>query len=177
MQRRKVKSAFEKLDKKNKLLFRIAKFLVKFNLFALPLYAILLSGYQSAEVVELTAQFVQSLLTAFNIPFERAGLLFSIAVANGNWGAVINWDCVGWKSLLAVFALVMATDYPMKKKLRGLAVLLPAVYIANLLRIVFLIWFVSAYDIAYFAIVHAIVWSWGLIFLILASWALWMRTR
>ncbi len=123
-----------------------------------------------------TADIVEQFLSLTGISFERSGLLFSVPVDNGNWGAVINWDCVGWKSLLAIFALVMATDYPMRKKLKGLAVLLPAIYLANILRIVFLIWYVAAYDLAYFAIVHAVLWTWGLVFLILVSWALWIKT-
>lgn len=161
---------------RNAVLLRAAKFLLKFNLFAIPLYAVILSGYQSAQLIEATARLVQFLLSATGAHFERIGLMFAVPVANGSWGAVINWDCVGWKSLLAISALVMATDFPLRKKLRGLAVILPLVYLANILRIVFLIWYVAAYDILYFAAVHAIVWSWGLVLLVLFSWAMWLRS-
>ncbi|MBI2232334.1 MAG: exosortase/archaeosortase family protein [Candidatus Aenigmarchaeota archaeon] len=160
----------------NARLLAVLKFLLKFNIFAIPLYLIILSGYQAEGLITATADIVEQLLSLTGTSFERTGLIFSVPVDNGNWGAVINWDCVGWKSLLAIFALVMATDYPMRKKLKGLAVLLPAVYIANILRIVFLIWYVAAYDIAYFSIVHAVLWSWGLALLILGSWVLWLKS-
>lgn len=152
-----------------------ARFLVKFNVFAIPLYLVMISGWQLPQLIEATAAAVQLLLGAAGVPFERSGLTFSVPVNNGNWGAVINWDCVGWKSMLAAFALVMATDFKLKRKLKGLAVLLPVVYAANLLRIAFLVWFVAAYDTAYFALVHAALWSWGLIAVVAVSWAAWVK--
>lgn len=157
-------------------LFAISRFLLRFNVYAIPLYAVILSAYQSEQMIAATADLVDIFLSAAGVDFTRNGLLFSVPVQYGSWAAVINWDCVGWKSLLAVFALVMATDYPMRKKLKGLAVLLPAVYIANILRIVFLIWYAWAFDIAYFAIVHAVLWSWGMVLIVTVSWASWLRT-
>lgn len=142
----------------------------------MPLYAILLSGYQSGQLIEATADIVEAFLLTAGIEFSRAGLMFSVPVQYGNWAAVINWDCVGWKSMLAVFALVMSTDCPLRRKMKGLAVLLPAVYLANILRIVFLVWYVAAYDIAYFAAVHAVLWSWGMVLIVAVSWASWLRS-
>lgn len=156
-------------------LVRAARFLARLNLFSIPLYAIILTGWQQDSLTEFTADATQFLLSVMGVSFERAGLVFSVPVANGNWGAVINWDCVGWKSLLLVFALVMATDYPIRRKLSGLAMLLPLVYAANLFRIAFLIWFVASYDTTYFALVHGIFWSWGLMMFILLCWAVWMK--
>lgn len=172
---RKKRSVFGKLSERNESLLGALKFLLKLNLFAIPLYAIVLFNIQSARLTEITADIVQFLLAASGVQFERAGMMFSVPVAGGSWAAVINWDCVGWKSMLAMFALVMATDCPAGKKLRGLAILVPAMYAANLLRIMFVIWLVSAYGVSYFAAVHDALWSWGLISVILASWALWMR--
>lgn len=154
---------------------RILRFLVKFNLFAAPLYLLLLLDWQSAWLQTATADITMALLDATGIAAERAGNLISIPVLNGTWGAFINWDCTGWKSFLALFALVMATDFGMKKKAKGLAILLPALFIVNIGRILFMFHFAAGFDLAYFEVAHAVVWSWGLIFAILAFWAAWMR--
>ena len=69
----------------------------------------------------------------------------------------------------------MATDFPLKKKAKGLAILLPALFLVNIIRIVFMFHFARGFDLAYFDVVHATIWSWGLIAAILVFWVLWMK--
>ena len=68
----------------------------------------------------------------------------------------------------------MATDYPAKRKLAGL-LLLPIIFLVNLVRIVFMFFYVHAFDLANYQIVHAVIWSWGLILTVIALWLIWMR--
>ncbi len=169
------KTSFYRLRHSGRKEHRILRFLIKFNLFAIPLYAILILNFEWAWLQTFTADISYGLLHAIGIAAQRTGDFIIIPVANGQWGAFINWDCTGWKSFLALFALVMATDFPLRKKAKGLAVLLPAIFAINIARIVFMFYFVASFDLAYFEIVHAVIWSWGLIFAILAAWTLWMR--
>lgn len=153
---------------------RILKFFIKFNLFAIPLYIILYEGWTLVELQIVIRDAVVWLLTALGLNPTVHDLLISMPVKNGDWGAVINWDCTGWKSMLAFFALVMATDYPIKRKIMGL-VLVPLIFVVNIARIVFMFLYVKTFDLAYYQTVHAVVWSWGLILVILTLWVLWMR--
>jgi len=155
--------------------YRILKFLIKFNIFALPLYLLLLTDWQSGWLQSFTADITYNLLQATGIAAERTGNFIAIQLQNGSWGAFINWDCTGWKSFLALFALIMATDFPLKKKAKGLAILLPALFLVNIIRIVFMFHFARGFDLAYFDVVHATIWSWGLIAAILVFWVLWMK--
>ena len=157
--------------------YRILRFLIKFNLFAIPLYIILLANWQWAWLQTFTADIVQAMLHSIGIAAERAGNFIVIQLQSGQWGAFINWDCTGWKSFLALFALVMATDFSAKKKMKGLMLLLPALFIVNIARIVFMFYFVHSFDLAYFEIAHAVIWSWGLIFAVLALWGAWARSN
>ena len=168
------KASFYRLWHSDRKEHRILKFLVKFNLFAIPLYIVLLSDWQSGWLQALTADITYSLLHATGLAAERTANFIAIPVENGQWGAFINWECTGWKSFLALFALVMATDFSRGKKAKGLAVIMPALFAVNIARIVFMFHY-AALDLANFALVHAVVWSWGLIFAILAFWAAWMR--
>ncbi len=170
--REKLKRQKKSLNKKDA--FRILKFLVRFNLFAIPLYLIIVSGFQLGFLKDATADFTFHMLRLTGIDASITGNLISIPAENGVFAARIDWDCTGWKSMFALFALIFATDFSMRKKLHGL-VLIPAVYIVNLLRIWFMFLFVSDFGLAYYDIVHATIWSWGLILTVLVLWVVWMR--
>ena len=153
---------------------RILTFLIKFNLLAIPLYLIIVSGFQLGFLKDVTADFTFHMLRLTGIDASIAGNIISIPAENGVFAARIDWDCTGWKSMFALFALIFATDFSLRKKMRGL-VLIPAVYLVNLLRIWFMFLFVSDFGLAYYDIVHATVWSWGLILTVLIFWVVWMR--
>ena len=154
---------------------RVLKFLAKFLIFAIPLYIILYFNLEWQQLESSIAGIVSFLLGAMGFAVQRGGDFISIPVSGGQWGAFINWDCTGWKSFLALIALVMATDFSLDKKAKGLAVMLPALFAVNIARIVFMFWFVSDFGLAYFDLVHLVIWSWGLILTILVFWAIWMR--
>ena len=153
---------------------RVLKFFIKFNLFAIPLYIILYEGWTLVELQRLIAGTTMNILTGLGLNPTLNGLIISIPIVHGDWAAVINWDCTGWKSLLAYFALVMATDYPAKRKALGL-LLLPVIFVINLLRIIFMFFYVKTFDLANYQLVHSIIWSWGLILTILILWLIWMK--
>jgi exosortase/archaeosortase family protein len=166
------------LSAKNKNLLLIVKFLILLNVFAIPLYAILISGAQWDGLKAFTADSIYSMVQASGMNPERSDLTISIPIKNGSWAANIDWDCTAWKSMFAFFALVMsagfAANFSTKKKLFGL-VFIPIIYLVNIIRVWFMFWFVKAYDLAYFSIVHTLIWSWGLIIVILVLWILWMK--
>jgi len=162
----------------NRNLITFIKFLILLNIFAIPLYAILFTGAELYELKAGTADVTYIMLDASGLNPQRSGLLISIPINNGSWAANIDWDCTAWKSMLAFFALVMATglaaNFAKKKMLFGMA-FIPIIYFVNILRIWFMFWFVKAYDLAYFSIVHTLIWSWGLVFAILVFWFIWMK--
>ena len=170
--KRKARKLFPKIDKKDA--YRILIFLVKFNLFAIPLYLIIISGFQLGFLKDLTTGFSFALLRTTGIDASLSGNLIAVPIENGSFAAVIDWDCTGWKSMLALFALIFATDFSLRKKLYGL-VFIPLVYFVNMLRIWFMFYFVSGFGLLYYNIVHAIIWSWGLIVVILVFWVMWMK--
>ncbi len=158
---------------RNEKLRTVLKFLVKFNLFAIPLYLILFSGYQSRLLMDVTTDISYAAIKAA-MPAERSGPNMIIPVEGGFWSAYVSWDSTGWKSMLALFALIFATDFSLRKKMLGL-VFIPLVYAVNILRIWFMFFFVHNYGTGIFPLVHATVWSWGLIITILVLWVAWMK--
>jgi exosortase/archaeosortase family protein len=164
--RRKANGANEKLRK-------VLKFLLKLNVFAIPLILIIYTNYQSGLLMGITTTLSYKLVSA-TMEAQLVGNLIAIPVENGLWAARIGWDSTGWKSILALFALIFATEFPLKKKIMGLA-LLPAVYLVNLFRIWFMFFAVKNYGVQAFETLHNLIWSWGLIITILVLWIIWMR--
>ncbi len=152
---------------------RILDFLIRLNIYAVPLYVILLLDLSLPGLQRIVADITFFLLDAAGLNPTINDLLISIPIKNGSWGAFINWDCTAWKSMLAFFALVMATEY--KNKLKGLAIFIPLIFAVNIFRIFFMFFYVRTFDIAYYPVVHAIIWSWGMIFVILAFWIIWVK--
>jgi exosortase/archaeosortase family protein len=134
----------------------------------------MLSHVHVYELQKFTADSVYGLLKIAGYNPAIDNLAIAIPIENGQWGAMIDWDCVGWKSMLAFFALVFATDFSLRKKAWGM-VFIPLIYVVNVLRIFFMFAYVKAYGLAEYAIVHQLVWSWGLIIVILALWLYWIR--
>lgn len=158
----------------NKKLLKILLFLVKFNLFAIPLYLVILSGFQFEQLMEATAGIVYSMLKLTGIEASIENIAITVPTKEGIFVASIDWDCTGWKSMFALFALIFATDFPIRRKLAGM-VLLPVVYFINLIRIWFMFYFVSAFGTDYYSIIHAFIWSWGLLAAVMILWIIWMK--
>jgi len=150
-----------------------ARFVIIFNLLALPMYLMILFDIQVSQFVSLTEYLARSLLSATGMEFQVVNNLIILPIENGTWAAFINWDCTGWKSLYALFALIVASPFSPRKKAFGL-LLLPALYAVNILRIWFM-FYVASVNIEMFPFVHAVVWSWGLVAAVLLLWVFWMK--
>lgn len=159
---------------RNEKLVRILWFLIKFNIFAIPLYIIMFTGFTIYGLQEFLANIVTILLNSTGIPASLSGINIIIPVVGGFFSAEITWDCVGWKSLLTFLALVFATDFSIRKKLLAM-LLLPLIFIINIIRLWFMFFYVYNYGVENYPIIHATIWSWGLIAVILILWILWLK--
>ena len=159
----------------NKNQVKLLNFLMRMIIFAIPLYVFLIFDIRLFFIQDFVRNTSFFLLSAAGMNPVLQGYVISIPIQEGSWGAMINWDCTGWKSVLFMFALLMATDKRSKAKALGLVLFLPLVFIVNIIRIFFMFWFVRTFDLSLFPIVHAAVWSWGLIIAVLFFWVIWMK--
>src|SRR3989338_6829650 len=160
---------------KKKALFSVVKFLVKFNLLAIPLYIVLALNIDFYWLERMTAEIVFLLLKIIGLNPAISNIVITIPVENGTWAAVINSACTGWKSAYLFFALVAATPYSLRSRAWEM-VFLPLIMAANIARIVFMFW-VASTNLSYFEVVHAVVWAWGMALLVVGLWALWLCKR
>lgn len=150
------------------------RFLARLLLFSLPMLLLVATGYEFAPLMDATHFLALALLQATNVPVVSEGALITVPVESGTWAAYVSWDSSGWKSLLLFFALVAATDAPLRRKLEGL-MLLPIIYAANVVRVWFMFFFVHNYGLDYYDLLHGTLWSWGMIVAVLALWLFWQR--
>ena len=150
------------------------RFLVRFNLFAIPLYAIMLSGAALPALMHLTQALAFGGLHVIGVPASVSGGFIAVPVSGGNFAATVSSDSTGWKSMLALLALIFATDFALDKKLKGLLLLL-VIYALNVTRIIFIFYAVHAWGIEYFAALHETLWSLGMILAVLALWYFWIK--
>ncbi len=155
-------------------MLKLLTFLIRFNLFAIPLYLIILTGFAWQPLMQFTQDAAFYILRILGADASMSNGFIVVPVSNGNFAATVSWDSTGWKSMLAFFALVFATEFPLRKKLIGL-LFIPVIYGINILRIVFVFFFVSKYDVSYYNLLHETLWSWGLIASVLLLWLVWMR--
>lgn len=154
----------------------LIEFIVRLNVFLIPFYIIILLDLRSVYLIDITKNTILNWLHSTSIQTTVYDSIISVPVNNGSWGAEITWDCVGWKSMFLFFALVMATKAKIEKKAKGL-LFIPVIYVINLFRIWFMFFYVTKFDLAYFSVVHTVVWSVGLTILVIGLWYLWLTRK
>jgi len=169
-----MKQFLKKARKHNPQLYVILKFIVKLNVFAIPLYVLLFFQIKWYALQQFIADLVHGMLLSNGISAIKDALAITIPVEGGSWSAFIAWDCTGWKSILFFLALIFATDFSRQKKLRGL-VFVPMIFMINIVRIWFMFFYVSIYGLTHYPIVHTLIWSWGMIAVVLIIWAVWIK--
>ncbi len=148
----------------------ILKFLLRLNIFLIPLYAISFLGLQwyplRVAVLRMVSYFLPGSVAS--------GDSIIVNIPGGTFAAMIDWDCTGWKTMLFFMALVFAVSSPAKKKIFAL-IFLPIIFLINIIRIWSSLLVLSAYGPGPFYMLHNIIWPLISIVLVLSIWAFWMR--
>lgn len=154
-------------------------FIARFLAFGLPLWALLATGFEYYPAEKATAYAVYLLLVSLGYPATFASHaspeLLVPAVNLGGLAVGIVWDCVGWKSVLALLALVWAVPGVSNKKRAGVLWLVPILLALNILRLATTIlagylWGEWAFDL-----VHLTLWRYGLTIILFLLWVGWMK--
>lgn len=172
-----------KAKKRLNKLIAILLFLLKFNLLAIPMYLLMYLNISVPELQSFVANAVHALLSMLGYSTVVEGYIIKFAAGLTIFSVDINFDCTGWKSMYALFALVIATpvkyrwgwEQNWKQKLKFLAIGLPAIFIVNIFRIATTIAVAMSFGAAYLDIVHTLLWQEGLIIAVVAIWYLWLR--
>ncbi|MCW1299874.1 MAG: exosortase/archaeosortase family protein [Candidatus Parvarchaeota archaeon] len=166
----------EKLNKKQRKLIFILKFLIRFSLLAIPLYLIMYFGNLFLlKVVETKQISILLNLTEIKNSVEiNDEVILNVEPLKNK--LVIDDACTGYRSMLAFAALVLAVPkIRNSKKSVALILGIPAIYVINILRIFSTILIAVKFGEEKLEFVHTFLWREGLIFLILILWLLWLN--
>lgn len=145
-------------------------FLLRLLVLSVPLYLIIWLRLDLSFLQEAVTRNVISFLGLAGIPAGREGFL----LAARGFSFYISKDCTGWKGMLFLAALILATKASWKKRAVGLAAGLPAVFAFNLLRIIFMIWLgMSSPEL--FGVFHDFLWQLSMIGAVILLWLMWTK--
>ena len=149
-------------------------FVSRFLVLALPFYFILWLNFDAYPLQLLTAKAVGFLLGILSVEYELNGHM--IFIPSVLWTIEIIKDCVGWKSLMALWGLIFATrGVSYKKKIYGALIGIPLIFLGNAIRIASSIWLAIMFGLDKFTFIHDFLWQWGLIALVLGIWWTWLK--
>ncbi|MEA3229428.1 MAG: archaeosortase/exosortase family protein [archaeon] len=175
---------FDKLEKKmtgkfthrQKKMWNIFIFLVRFSSLAIFLNIILWTHYDFSHIITITSYFTSKVISVFGTDFFRIENTFFINTKTGMLIAEIIKDCVGWKSSLALISLMIATRYvSTKARAIGILIGIPIIFAGNILRLATTFHITYIYGLGFFKITHNILWQGGLIMLVIMTWWFWLE--
>jgi exosortase/archaeosortase family protein len=163
------------LNPRQERLWRALVFLARLLALSLPLYLVIWLGIDLYPLQLAAASQSGWLLqaTGYRVVQDGTGLL-----VNDSFEFFIIPDCTGWKSMLFLFALVLSVPGPgLRRRMWGLALGLPLVWLGNLTRIwcVVLVQGVWGTETAMF--MHNIPLQAGMAALVLGIWIAWLKWK
>lgn len=161
----------EKAREQHPRLMRVLLFLVRFNLLALPLYLLLWTGFDPVWLRELNAWLTAGIIDLLGLEVSQSGTIVDTAHLSMD----VSTDSTGWKSYIALSALLIAVvGHDLDMRLLGAGIGLLVVFIGNLMRLITMIYLVEVFGLSY-GLVHDLFWRWGLTLLIFLYWVAWMQ--
>ncbi len=161
----------DKRAQKKKVIKEVILFLVKFNLLLIPFYAVVYFDVDFYPVQICFANFIGSMLRIFGYNVEIDGIFIYVK----DLVIDISRDCVGWKSIYSVAALVLASPGMLKKKLKFLVVWTPLLFVINILRVLGVILIGLKFGTKYLELLHKFVWQEIMVVVIIGVWCIWLR--
>jgi exosortase/archaeosortase family protein len=135
---------------------------------AIPFYILLQLEPYFQDIQTFVAGNVYLLLLTMGFQPEQQGYFIFLQ----GKGLEVAPACVGWRSILAFTALVIATPRN-KNKLKAI-LLVPVLYGFNLFRLITSL-FAKIFVPNWFDIIHGFLWTYAMTFLVLGLWWYWVR--
>jgi len=169
-------SAAKFMSKNKKKILKLVRFLVVFNVLAIPMYAIILSDMQLQPLQDATTSAVYAAFKLLGYAAERSGTTIAFG-APLYTNIVIDTDCAAWKSMYAFAALMLATPFALgwEKRLKLILLGVAALFVLNVVRIVSTVAVAVSFGIGWLDVVHTVLWREGMILAVVAFWFLAVR--
>ena len=165
----------DRRTQKKKILKDVIVFLIKFNLLLIPFYAIIYFDISSYTLQSAFANFIGNILKGLNYQVKVSG--FFLLIGKNEYPVDISMDCIGWKGVYSLFALVFATSGKVREKLKFLAIWIPVLFVINIVRVLATLLFGLNYGMKYIEFIHTFLWQEVMIVSIIIIWYFWLKKR
>ena len=148
-------------------------FLIKFNILLIPFYAIIYFDVSFYPLQIAFTDFMASILKSMG--YQVSTSEFFLFLGESQYPIDMSRDCLGWKSMYSLFALVFATHGLIKDKLKFLVVWIPVLFIVNIFRVLITMLVGLNYGFQYLEFIHTFLWQGVMIIALLLVWYVWLR--
>jgi len=156
----------------------LTDFLIKFNLLAIPMYIILLTGIEFYPLQIALTDLVHGIITALGYEVVKNGIMLTFVNPPFVATIVMGVDCTAWKSMYALAALMLASPVANdRKKLKYVLLGVLFVFVLNIVRLVTTVLVSYEFGMEYLNIVHTLLWREGMILTVIAIWLLWIKKQ
>ncbi len=162
-----------RIVQKKEIVSKVVLFLLKFNLLLIPFYAIIYFNLSVHPLQVVFANFITSILRLLNYPVRTNE--FYLFIGREEFPIEISMDCLGWKGVYSLFALIFATVGKIKDKLRFLVVWAPILFVINILRVLFTMIFGLNFGMQYIEFIHSFLWQEVMIAALIVIFYIWLK--
>ena len=164
------------LTRRQKRLWGALEFLIRLLILSIPLYLVLMLAVDLSPLQHTVATHSASLLKALGYNVFQDGYYIIVGTIQNPFYFMINEDCTGWKSMLFLFALIFAVPrIAMKKRILGLVIGLPIVWVGNLMGVLGVVMAEAAWGLDFALVLHDYGYRLGLVALVLIIWVVWLK--
>jgi len=164
-----------KRTQKKKIVKDVIFFLIKFNLLLIPFYAIIYFDISFYPLQIAFTNFLAAVLKLLNYQVSTSD--FFMFLGESKYPIDISRDCIGWKSMYSLFALVFATPGKTKNKLKFLYVWIPVLFVVNIFRVLITLLIGLNFGLQYLEVIHTFFWQEVMIIALILVWYLWLKKR
>ncbi|MBD3155783.1 MAG: hypothetical protein GF368_03955 [Candidatus Aenigmarchaeota archaeon] len=154
-----------------KALKEVFVFLVKFNLLLLPFYAVIYFDINFYGLQAAFASFIGSILRLLGYSPQVSDIFIYV----GDLPIDISRDCIGWKSMYSLLALVLASPGKLKNKGKFLGIWIPSLLVLNVFRVLIIILIGLNFGVKVLEITHKYIWQEIMIIAIIVIWYFWLK--
>jgi len=160
----------------NKKFKLILKFLIRFNLLAIPLYVILMLDVDFIFLQNSFASILQFVFMYLGYNVSKEGFFLYFFSDGSVLPIDISRDCIGWKGAYCLTALLIATPMgKLKDKIKFLIIWVPILVIINFFRVFITILAGIHYNVEFMMVIHNFLWQFVLILIIISIWYTWLK--
>lgn len=157
-------------------LWGILEFLIRLLILSIPIYFVLIFAIDLSPLQHAVADHSAAVLKSLGYSVMQDGYHIIVGTVYDHFYFMINEDCTGWKSMLFLFALIFAVPrIAWKKRIIGLVVGLPIIWIGNLARVIGVVLAEQAYGVEFALALHDYGYRLGLVALVLIIWIVWLK--